>query len=84
MSANQVKADIYKAIDDTVQTDIPILITGKDNNAVMISQEYWNAIEETLYLNSIPNMANSIQISMNAPDSEFSNTVEWYSARCFI
>ncbi len=77
MSANQVKADIYKAIDDTVQTHMPILITGKDNNAVMISQEDWNAIEETLYLNSIPNMANSIQNSMNAPDSEFSDTVEW-------
>jgi len=67
MSANQVKADIYKAIDDTVQTHIPILITGKDNNA----------IEETLYLNSIPNMANSIQISMNATDKEFSETIEW-------
>ncbi len=77
MSANQVKADIYKAIDDTAQTHIPILITDKDNNAVMMSQEYWNAIEETLYLNSIPNMANSIQNSINASDSEFGDTLKW-------
>jgi len=36
-----------------------------------------NAIEETLYLNNIPNMVSSIQEAMNAPDSEFSETVEW-------
>lgn len=54
------------------ETHEPIIITGKRNNVVMISQEDWNAIEETLYLNAIPNMASSIQDSMNAPDSEFS------------
>ena len=43
----------------------------------MLSQEDWNAIEETLYLNSIPNMASSIQESMNADDSEFSEDIEW-------
>ena len=77
MSVSQVRADIYNIMDETAQTHEPILITGKRNNAVMLSQEDWNAIEETLYLNSIPNMASSIQDSMNAPDSEFSETVEW-------
>jgi PHD/YefM family antitoxin component YafN of YafNO toxin-antitoxin module len=43
----------------------------------MLSQEDWNAIEETLYLNSIPNMASSIQKAMNADDSEFSENIEW-------
>ena len=38
----------------------------------MISQEDWNALQETNYLNSIPNMASSIIESMNADDSEFS------------
>ena len=77
MSVSQVRADIYNVMDETAQTHEPILITGKRNNAVMLSQEDWNAIEETLYLNSIPNMTYSIQNSLNAPDSEFSKNVEW-------
>ena len=77
MSVSQVRADIYNIMDETAKTHEPILITGKRNNVVMLSQEDWNAIEETLYLNTIPNMVSSIQESMNTPDSEFSETVEW-------
>jgi len=77
MSVSQVRADIYNVMDVTAQTHEPVLITGKRNNAVMLSQEDWNAIEETLYLNSIPNMTSSIQESMSADDSEFSEEVEW-------
>lgn len=77
MTVSQVRADIYNVMDETAQTHQPILITGKRNNVVMLSQEDWNAIEETLYLNSIPNMVSSIQESMQASDSEFSETVEW-------
>ena len=77
MSVSQVRADIYNVMDEAAQTHEPILITGKRNNVVMISQEDWNAIEETLYLNAIPNMVSSIQESINAPDSEFSETIEW-------
>jgi len=77
MSVSQVRADIYNIMDETAQSHEPVLITGKRNNVVMLSQEDWNAIEETLYLNAIPNMVSSIQSTMNAPDSEFSETVEW-------
>lgn len=77
MSVSQVRSDIYNIMDETSQTHEPILITGKRNNVVMLSQEDWNAIEETLFLNNIPNMVSSIQESMNTPDSEFSDTVEW-------
>ena len=77
MSVSQVRADIYNVMDETAKTHEPVLITGKRNNAVMLSQEDWNAIEETLYLNSIPNMTSSIQESMSADDSEFSEEVEW-------
>jgi len=53
------------------------MITGKRNNVVMLSEEDWNAIEETLFLNSIPGMASSIKEAMDAPNSEFSEDVEW-------
>ena len=77
MSVSQVRADIYNVMDETAQSHEPVLITGKRNNVVMLSQEDWNAIEETLYLNSIPNMASSIQESLSTPDSEFSEDIEW-------
>ena len=77
MSASQARADIFNLMDETAQTHEPILITGKRNNVVMLSEEDYKAIEETLYLNSIPNMVSSIQEAMNADDSEFSEEVQW-------
>ena len=77
MTVSQVRADIYNVMDETALTHEPILITGKRTNAVMLSQEDWNAIQETLYLNSIPNMASSIKESINSDDSEFSEDIEW-------
>jgi len=77
ITASQARSDIYNLIDETAQSHEPIIITGKRHNAVMVSQEDWKAIEETLYLTSIPNMAQSIIEAMNAPESEFSETVEW-------
>jgi len=77
MSVSQARKDIYNLIDETARTHEPILITSKKHNAVIISQEDLSAIEETLYLNSIPNMATSIQSAMNTPDSEFSEDIDW-------
>ncbi len=74
---SQARANIYSLMDETSQTHEPILITGKRGNVVMLSQEDWNAIEETLYLNSIPGMTSSIIDAMNVPDSEFSEDIEW-------
>ncbi|MFW3346656.1 type II toxin-antitoxin system Phd/YefM family antitoxin, partial [Aliarcobacter butzleri] len=45
MTVSQVRADIYNIIDETALTHEPIIITGKRTNAVMLSQEDWNAIQ---------------------------------------
>ena len=77
VTANQIKRNIYNFIEETAANHIPILITSKKNNAVLISEEDWNALQETIYLNSIPGMADSIIKAMKSPDSEFSETIEW-------
>ena len=77
MTVSQARTNIYKIMDETAQTHQPILITGKRNNVVMLAEEDWNAIEETLCLNSIPEMASSIKEAMDAPNSEFSEDIEW-------
>ena len=77
MTASQARSNIYKIMDETAETHQPIMIIGKRNNVVMLSEEDWNAIEETLYLNSVPGLADSIKNSMDAPNSEFSEDIEW-------
>ena len=77
MTVSQARTNIYKIMDETSQTHQPIMITGKRNNVVMLSEEDWNAKEETLYLNSVTGMADSIKEAMDAPDSEFSENIEW-------
>ena len=77
MTVSQARTNIYKIMDETAQTHQPIMITGKRNNVVMLSEDDWNAIEETLFLNSIEGMASSIKKAMDAPNSEFSEDIEW-------
>ncbi len=53
--------NLNNLIDEALQSHEPILITGKRNNAVLLSEEDWSSIQETLYLLSIPNMRESIR-----------------------
>ena len=60
VDATEARSRLYKLIDETSQTHKPIFITGKRNNAVLLAEEDWNAINETLYLISHPGMRESI------------------------
>lgn len=77
LSATQARSDIFNLIDETANSHEPVVITGKRNNVVMVSQEDWNAIQETLYLNSVPNMRESIIEGINTPIEECSEDIEW-------
>ena len=54
VKATEARTRLYTLIDEAAETHQPIVITGKRNNAILISEEDWNAINETLYLLSIP------------------------------
>lgn len=60
ISAKQARANLYNLIDEATTAREPILIAGKRNNAVLVSEEDWNALQETLFLVSIPGMRSSI------------------------
>lgn len=60
LNATEARAKLYSLIDETALTHQPIMIKGKRTNAVLLSEEDWNAINETLYLLSIPGMRESI------------------------
>lgn len=55
---------IYSIIDDVNLSHEPVLVTGKNNNAIMISENDWNSISETLFLSNIPGMTDSIKKGM--------------------
>lgn len=70
INATQARQDIYNLIDETILNSIPIQITGKRGNAILISESDWNAIQETLYLTSIKGMEQSIIGGLNTPLEE--------------
>ena len=53
------------------------MITGKRGNAVLVAEENWNSINETLYLLLVPGMRESIQVGMNVDLDECSKGLEW-------
>ena len=67
---NQPKFDLAKLITDVNQKHQPILIEETTGNAVLISEQEWNEIQETLYLQSIPNMVESIHQEASTPIEE--------------
>ena len=60
ISITNARKDIYNIINKTIIESEPIQITSKNGDVVMVSLEDWEAIQETLYLVSIPNMRESI------------------------
>ncbi len=69
-TATQARAKLYRLIDETADAHQPVLITGARNNAVLIAEEDWNAIQETLYLMSVPGMTESIIEGSQVPVEE--------------
>lgn len=61
------RSDFYRLIDSTISSHEPIQITAKRGNAVLLAEEDWRAIQETLYLKSIPGMHDSIRKGMTEP-----------------
>ena len=70
VTASEARANLYRLIDDSAQSHHPVIIKGKRHTAVLVSGEDWAAIQETLFLTSIPGMRESILQSMSASRSE--------------
>ena len=77
LTATQARKDIYRLLDEASDTHKPIQITGKRSNAVLVSEEDWQAIQETLYLSSIPGMRESIVEGMKTPIEETEEKLDW-------
>ena len=77
ITATEARSKIYQLLDDAADSHEPIQITGKRSNAVLVSEDDWRAIQESLYLISIPGMRDSIQAGMKAPISGCAKELIW-------
>jgi len=77
LSATKARKEIYRLIDETSETHEPIQITGKRGNAILISEDDWRSIQETLYLSSIPGMQESIIEGLRTPIEDTDEELDW-------
>ena len=73
------RKDIYNLLEQTIKYNEPINISTKNGNAVVLSEEDYNSIMETLYITSIPNLKDEIINRVNDDDDEYvdESEVEW-------
>ena len=75
--ATHARSKLYQLLDEAAESHEPIKITGKRANGVLISEEDWRSIQETLYLLSIPGMGESIRKGMKEPLEKSSTAPGW-------
>ena len=77
MTATEARANLYRLIDETAASHQPLLISGKRNSAVLVSQEDWVAIRETLFLLSVPGMRESIKEGLATDVEDCDEVLDW-------
>ena len=77
LSASRARARLFRLLDQAAQSHEPIWILGKRANAVLISEEDWRSIQETLHLLSVPGMRESIRKGLKTPLRRCRTTLPW-------
>jgi prevent-host-death family protein len=77
VTATEARRDLYRLVDQVQVSHEPIQITGKRGNAVLVGEDDWRAVQETLYLVSIPGMRESIIEGMATPVEELERQLDW-------
>ncbi len=77
LSASQARANLFKLMEQAADSHEPIQINGRHRSSVLVSEEDWRAMQETLYLLSIRGMRESIRKGLRTPLSKTSKTLKW-------
>ena len=77
LNVTEARANLYKLIDDATVNHEPVVITGKRGNAVLLAEDDWNAINETLHLLSVPRMRESILEGMQESIDSAATELNW-------
>lgn len=77
VTASKARTNLYRLIDEAAESHAPIRISGRRNSAVLVGEDDWSAIQETLYLVSIPGMRESIRRGLKTPVAKLSKKPGW-------
>jgi len=77
LTASKARANLYGLLDEAAESHEPIQITGKRNKAVLVSEEDWKSMQETLYLLSVPGMRESIIQGLKVPAGKCGRKLNW-------
>ena len=77
LTASVARAKLYRLLDEAAASHEPVQITGKRSSAVLVSEEDWRSIQETLYLLSIPGMRESIRKGLKTSPKKLSKKLSW-------
>jgi antitoxin YefM len=77
INVTNARKQLYKIIQDVNESHEPVHIISKKGSVVMVSEEDWKSIEETLYVTSIPGLRDSIIAGLNEPLDNCSDNLDW-------
>ena len=77
ITASEARRQLYSLLDDVADSHEPIQIAGRRNSAVLLSQDDWRAVQETLYLTAIPGLRDSIRKGLNTPIEKCATELDW-------
>ena len=77
LTVSEARANLYRLIDQAADSHEPILIAGKRSSAVLVSEEDWKAIQETMHLLSVSGMRKSIREAMAEPLATSAKALRW-------
>ena len=77
LTISEARAKLYGLVDEVAAEHKPVTIKGKRSSAVLVSENDWEAIQETLYLTSIPGMRESIKEGMETSVEECTEELDW-------
>ena len=77
LTASQARAKLYRLVDQAAASHEPLQIKGRRNSAVLVSEDDWRSMQETLYLLSIPGMRESIRKGLKTPLSRLRKKLSW-------
>jgi PHD/YefM family antitoxin component YafN of YafNO toxin-antitoxin module len=77
MTATEARKQLYALLDNVAGSHEPVQISGKRNSAVLVAEDDWRAIQETLHLDSIPGMSKSIVKGLKTPVAKCKKDLDW-------
>jgi prevent-host-death family protein len=77
LTVTDARKRLYSLLDEVAESHEPVQIAGKRHSAVLVSEEDWRAIQETLYLISIPGMRDSIRKGLKTPVEKCDEELDW-------